>query len=61
MSSLAPTIPLGRAQPVPIADLRDVPLDQLPADPDCGRIVRMIMRGQENPSRAGVAMFNSAI
>jgi FXSXX-COOH protein len=61
VSSLAPAVQLGEAQPVPIADLRDVPLDRLPADADCGHIVRRIMRGQENPSRVDVAMFNSAI
>jgi len=61
VSSLAPAIQLGGAQPVHIADLRDVPLDQLPADADCEHIVRRIMRGQANPSRVDVAAFNSSI
>jgi hypothetical protein len=48
-------------QPTGIADVRHVPLDQLPAEADCGHMVRMIMRRQAGQSRVDVAMFNSAI
>jgi hypothetical protein len=61
VSSLAPAIQLGEAQPVPIADLRDVPLGLLADDADCSRLVRKIMKGQGSPSRVDVAGFSSAI
>jgi len=46
---------------LPIADLRDIPLDQLPADTDRDDVVSRAMRGHGSPSRIDVAAFSSAI
>jgi FXSXX-COOH protein len=51
----------GGAGPVPIADVRDVPLGVLAQDADVRRIVGRVMESLEDPSRVRVAMFNSAI
>jgi FXSXX-COOH protein len=49
------------ARPIPLADVRDVPLDQLPGDADCGDLVSRVLGRQGFASRVDVAMFNSAI
>jgi FXSXX-COOH protein len=47
--------------PIPIADLRDVPLGELGRDPDALRMVSRSMEAAEGASRVRVAMFQSAI
>lgn len=49
------------ARPIPLADVRDVPLDQLPGDADCGDLVSRVLGRQGFASRVDFAMFNSAI
>jgi FXSXX-COOH protein len=44
-----------------IADLRDVPLDQLPFDSGSTELVGHVMSARDGESRVPVAMFNSAI
>lgn len=48
-------------QPVPIADVRSIPLADLPGDPGAHRNARRVMKPLDEPSRIQVAMFNSAI
>jgi hypothetical protein len=45
----------------PIVDVRDVPLDQLPEDPDARLMVTAIKSKLADPSGIRVASFNSAI
>ncbi|HTZ29728.1 MAG TPA: hypothetical protein VMC83_37380 [Streptosporangiaceae bacterium] len=48
-------------QPVPIADVRFIPLADLPNNPGaCGNASR-VLKPLDEPSRIQVAMFNSAI
>lgn len=61
MENTTPAMRLGGVQPIPIADVRDIPLDQLAADADCGHLVRRVMRTHGSPSRIDVAAFQSAI
>jgi hypothetical protein len=44
-----------------IADLRHVPLDRLPAEPECSDIVNRILGKQRFTPRVDVATFDSAI
>jgi FXSXX-COOH protein len=46
---------------VALADLREVPLAQLPGDVDVHRIVSLVIRILEDSSRTDVARFNSSI
>jgi hypothetical protein len=48
-------------QPVAAADLRGVPLAQLPGDLDALEMVRSVIRILEDSRRIRVARFNSAI
>lgn len=61
MENLASAVRLGDAQPVHIADLRAVPLDQLPGDADCDGLVTRVVGRQRYSARIDVAGFNSAI
>jgi len=56
----APTPPSG-IQPVPIADVRAIPLAALQTDPGADRNLSRVMKPLNEPSRIQVAMFNSAI
>jgi hypothetical protein len=48
-------------QPVSIADVRFIPLADLPADPGACDNASRVLKPLEEPSRIQVAMFNSAI
>lgn len=61
MESVVSPIRPGRTEPVPIADVRDVPLGDLAQDADIRHMVSRVMGNLEDPSRVRVAMFNSAI
>jgi hypothetical protein len=43
VKNIAPAIRPGGARSICIADVRDVPLDQLPRDADCGDLVSRVM------------------
>jgi FXSXX-COOH protein len=53
----------GGAQPIEIADLREIPLSQLAADPDgvVGVLVNGVLECADDPQRVRVATFNSVI
>lgn len=53
--------PSNGPQTVAPADLRHVPLEQLPGDEDVRQIVGSVIRTAEDQSRIQVARFNSAI
>ena len=61
MEHLVSPVRPGGAEPVPIADVRDVPLGDLAQDADVRRMISRIIESQEDPSRVRVAMFQSAI
>lgn len=46
---------------IPIADVREVPLEQLCGDADALRMVSRVMESMEGSTRVRVAMFQSAI
>jgi hypothetical protein len=56
-----PSIQFDEPDSIPIADMRDVPLEYLARDSDALRLVRKVMESTEGPSRIGVAMFSSSI
>jgi hypothetical protein len=55
------SVPQDEIGAAPIADVRAVSLEQLPADADVRRNVIGVMETMEGPSRVPVAMFQSAI
>jgi hypothetical protein len=61
VKDLAVLASLSEIQPVPIADLRFVPLAELPDDSHAHRNARRVMEPLDEPSRIQVATFNSAI
>ena len=61
MKSEALTVPRDGVRAVPIADLRDVPLEQLAADADVrGMVSGMLGDAADEPRMRGT-MFSSAI
>lgn len=60
MKNRALTIPKDGGQGNPIADLRNVPLEQLPGNDDVRRMVRRVSGSAVNLPRIR-AMFSSAI
>lgn len=61
MEDVHPSIVLDEPDSIPIADLRDVPLEDLLRDSDALRLVSKVMEDTEGPARIGVAMFSSSI
>lgn len=61
MEKKASPVQVSEVRPTPIADVRDIPLDQLPGNADVRLMVNRVMGILEEPSRIQVAMFNSAI
>lgn len=61
VQSIKPVTPQAGHQPVRVADLRDIPLDQLVADDDAHRLVSMTVNGQDDSSHSQVSQFNSSI
>ena len=61
MTNSTPLVQLSQTQPVRIADVRQVPLDQLPDDAECGDMVMRVMGRQQYTWRVDVASFDSTI
>lgn len=61
MDSVTTVVSADETTPVPVLDARAIPLEQLAADTDVRRMVTEVLESMEGPSRARVAMFNSAI
>jgi FXSXX-COOH protein len=61
MENLTPVTRPDEPSPVPMADVRDVPLDKLASDDRSTELVRRVMNRYGSPSRVEVAMFDSAI
>lgn len=51
----------GKAKAVLMPDVRDRPLAQLLEDPKIRRVASLIADGTNDPAKASVAAFNSAI
>lgn len=61
MANLTPVIRLNDGPLLPIADLREVPLANLPSTPECDELVARIIDKHRNSARVDVMMFQSAI
>jgi hypothetical protein len=61
VENVTTAVPHDGIKPVPIVDVRDIPLGLLPADADARRMVTKLVEKVEGQSRVRVAMFNSAI
>ena len=61
MENLTPVTGSDEPSPVPVADVRGVPLDQLASDDRAADLVRRVMSRHGSPSPVEVAMFDSAI
>jgi len=61
VENVTPPVPPSAVQPATIADVRDVPLEELPGDTDVRQMVSRVIGIMGDSSRIRVAMFNSAI
>lgn len=61
MNEKVPAAGRDEIQPAQIADLRHVPMDRLPADPECSDIASRVLGRQRFGRRIDVAAFDSAI
>ena len=61
MKNEALTIPHDEVQTIPVADLRDVPLAQLPTDADVQSMVGRMLEKAGGQPHSRVSMFGSAI
>lgn len=61
MDDNVPAVGQDEIQPAQISDLRHVPLDRLPHDPEYAAIVNRVLGKQRFSRRIDVAAFDSAI
>lgn len=61
MQNLALATPADDLNPVPVADVRDIPLEQLQSVANHEDLLHTAMTRHANPARVDVAMFSSAI